>query len=59
MHADTSKYNEAQAPDERAICRLLADQIERGRPVALLGWDTADKLFKGQVTLATILEFLT
>ena len=23
-------------------------EVERGRPVALLGWDTADKLFKGR-----------
>ena len=23
-------------------------EVERGRPVALLGWETADKLFKGQ-----------
>jgi hypothetical protein len=34
MHADTRKYNEAQAPDDRAICRLLAQQIDRTIPEA-------------------------
>ena len=34
MHADTRKYNDAQAPDEREICRLLAEQIELGLPEA-------------------------
>lgn len=34
MHADTSKYNETQAPADRAICQLLAEQIDRGLPEA-------------------------
>ena len=34
MHADTKQYNEAQAPDDREICRLLAEQIDRGLPEA-------------------------
>ena len=34
MHADTKKYNAAQAPTDRAICHLLADQIDRGLPGA-------------------------
>jgi len=34
MHADTQKYNQALAPAERAICELLAAQIERGLPEA-------------------------
>jgi hypothetical protein len=34
MHPDTEKYNDAQAPDERAICQLLAAQIDRGLPEA-------------------------
>jgi len=34
MHADTKKYNEAQAPADRAICRLLAAEIDRGLPEA-------------------------
>ena len=34
MHADTRKYNEAQAPGDRAICELLAEQIDRGLPEA-------------------------
>jgi len=34
MHADTKKYNSAQAPGDRAICRLLAQEIERGLPEA-------------------------
>ena len=29
MHADTKAYNEAQAPNDRAICRLLAEHIDR------------------------------
>ena len=34
MHSDTKKYNEAQAPSDRAICRLLAEQIDRHLPEA-------------------------
>lgn len=34
MHADTRKYNLAQAPNDRAICDLLADQIDRALPEA-------------------------
>ena len=34
MHSDTKKYNEAQSPGDRAICQLLADQIDRGLPEA-------------------------
>ena len=34
MHPDTRKYNQAQAPAERAICRLLAKEIDRGLPEA-------------------------
>lgn len=34
MHPDTEKYNQAQAPDEREICELLAQEIERGLPEA-------------------------
>ena len=34
MHADTRKYNEAQTPNDRAICQLLAEQIDRGLPEA-------------------------
>jgi hypothetical protein len=34
MHADTQRYNETQTPDERAICRLLAEQIDRHLPDA-------------------------
>src|ERR1051325_1461996 len=34
MHSDTKKYNEAQNADDRAICRLLAEQIDRGLPEA-------------------------
>lgn len=32
MHADTRKYNKAQAPGDRAICQLLAEQIDRSLP---------------------------
>lgn len=32
MHPDTTKYNEAQAPGDRAICELLAEQIDRHLP---------------------------
>ncbi len=34
MHTDTKAYNEAQAPSDRAICRLLAEQIDRLLPDA-------------------------
>lgn len=34
MHSDTRKYNQAQAANERAICQLLAEQIDRGLPEA-------------------------
>lgn len=34
MHPDTKKYNEAQKPADRAICELLAKEIDRGLPDA-------------------------
>ena len=34
MHPDTKAYNAAQAPAERAICQLLAEQIDRALPDA-------------------------
>lgn len=34
MHSDTRKYNDAQAPIDRAICHLLAEQIDRNLPEA-------------------------
>jgi hypothetical protein len=34
MHADTTKYNRAQAPADRAICQLLATEIDRALPDA-------------------------
>jgi len=34
MHSDTKKYNAGQAPSDRAICRLLAEQIDRALPEA-------------------------
>lgn len=34
MHADTKKYNNAQAPIDRAICKLLAECIDRKLPEA-------------------------
>ena len=34
MHADTNKYNRAQAPPDRAICELLAAEIDRALPTA-------------------------
>lgn len=34
MHTDTSKYNRAQSAPERAICDLLADEIDRALPEA-------------------------
>lgn len=34
MHADVKKYNAAQAAADRAICKLLAAEIERGLPEA-------------------------
>jgi hypothetical protein len=35
MHPDTHKYNEAQAPADRAICELLAEQVDRNLPEAV------------------------
>src|ERR1700752_4183285 len=34
MHSDTKKYNAAQAPIDRAICQLLAEQIDSNLPEA-------------------------
>lgn len=34
MHADTHKYNDGQAPDDRAICERLAKEIDRALPEA-------------------------
>jgi hypothetical protein len=34
MHPDTKKYNDAQAPSDRAICQLLAREIDRNLPEA-------------------------
>lgn len=34
MHPETKKYNEARSENDRAICRLLAEQIDRGLPEA-------------------------
>ncbi|HWU71706.1 MAG TPA: DUF1801 domain-containing protein [Pseudoxanthomonas sp.] len=34
MHSDTRTYNDAQSVDDRAICDLLARQIDRGLPEA-------------------------
>jgi hypothetical protein len=34
MHPDTREYNEAQAPNDRAICQLLAKLIDRNLPEA-------------------------
>lgn len=34
MHPDTRKYNASQAPSDRKICRLLAEQIDQHLPEA-------------------------
>src|SRR5262249_23917690 len=34
MHPDTKKFNGAQAPIDRVICQLLAEQIDRKLPEA-------------------------
>lgn len=34
MHPDTRKYNQTQAPGDRKICKVLAEQIDRGLPEA-------------------------
>lgn len=34
MHPDTRKYNQAQSPGDRAICRRLAEEIDRALPEA-------------------------
>jgi hypothetical protein len=40
MHSDTKKYNGAQVPIDRAICQLLADQIDRNLPEATTRYGT-------------------
>ena len=34
MHPDTRAYNAAQSPGDKAICDLLADEIDRALPEA-------------------------
>jgi hypothetical protein len=34
MHLDTRKYNDTQAPKDREICRVLANEIDRTLPEA-------------------------
>jgi hypothetical protein len=34
VHSDTRKYHQAQAASDRAICRLLAEEIDRHLPEA-------------------------
>ena len=34
VHTDTKKYNQSQTPSDKAICRLLAEQIDRALPDA-------------------------
>jgi len=34
VHADTKKYNQAQAASDRKICKLLAEEIDRVLPEA-------------------------
>jgi hypothetical protein len=34
MQSDTKKYNEAQSPNDRAICHFLAEQIDHCLPEA-------------------------
>ena len=34
IDTDTRKYNKAQAANDRAICQLLAEEIDRGLPQA-------------------------
>jgi len=34
VHPETKRYNEAQAPADRAICRRLAEEIDRALPEA-------------------------
>ena len=41
MHPDTTKYNQAQAPGDRAICELLAEHIDRALP------DAENKIWHG------------
>ena len=34
IHTDTERYNDAQTPDDRATCQLLAEQISSSLPEA-------------------------
>jgi putative ABC transport system permease protein len=49
-YEDFSSYN---ADVGRLPSRL---EVERGRPVVLLGWDTADKLFKGRNPIDQVIQ---
>ena len=53
----SADYEEFSGYDRRdgAGCRA-AIEVERGRNVALLGWDTADKLFKGRNPLDKVIQ---
>lgn len=34
MHSETAKYNEAQTPEDRQVCDLLAREMDRALPEA-------------------------
>jgi hypothetical protein len=34
MHPETAMYNEAQSPEDRRVCELLAQEIDRALPEA-------------------------
>ena len=49
MHADTRQYNLAQAPTDRAICDLLAEQNEGSFKAAETRFTAVDQVDTGKL----------
>jgi len=53
VSASYEEFSSYAADQGRLPSRL---EVERGRPVVLLGWDTADKLFKGRNAVDRVIQ---
>ena len=56
MRGVTSEYDEFSGYAAERGRLPSRTEVERGRPVALLGWDTADKLFKGRNAVDSMVQ---